>query len=383
MGERGQRRSMVDHDGGGYAQPAPMVNVVHRTNTAHHPDFYDPTPIKQNISVYYGDMVYGQISFAIVGDRMFKSGPKFTVTSWPGRPDHIKDPSIDIEALDQPGLVMLGDRQLKFLDAWGQDWTDATMKCVLSETIFCNVATHHGDGLEMRLIADLDANGWPQSGRNKAIDAIRKAFAIHVAGDQHVPSLLQHGIDDYRDACWSFCVPAISVGYQRAWWPDKLGFPILNRPAHNFPNTGDYQDGLHNLISVYAIGNPKEELCQDNRICTLHDKSSGYGIIRFHKDSREITFECWKLDFDANTSQPEDQFDGWPKTVSMYENYGREAKAWLPTLQINGEKDPVIQIIQEANQEIVYTLRIQGSTFTPKIFQEGRYTIKVIDKEGK
>ncbi len=29
---------------GGYREPARMVNVVHKTNTAHHPDYYDPTP---------------------------------------------------------------------------------------------------------------------------------------------------------------------------------------------------------------------------------------------------------------------------------------------------------------------------------------------------
>ena len=30
---------------GGYREPARMVNVVHRTNTSHHPDYYDPTPV--------------------------------------------------------------------------------------------------------------------------------------------------------------------------------------------------------------------------------------------------------------------------------------------------------------------------------------------------
>ncbi|MBD3268154.1 twin-arginine translocation pathway signal [bacterium] len=382
-GNGGNATSMKDHDGGGYAQPAEMVNVVHNINCAHHPDFYDPTPIKQDISVYYGDMVYGRVSFAIIADRMFKSGPKFTVTTWAGRPDHIKDPNIDIDALDKPGLTLLGDRQLEFLDVWGTDWRGADMKCVLSQTIFCNVATHHGGGLKMRLIADLDSNGWPQTGRNKAVDAMRKAFAVHVAGDQHLPSLLRHGIDDYSDACWSFCVPAISVGYQRAWWPDKLGIPVLNRPPHDCANTGDYMDGLNNLISVWGIGNPVEELCKETRICTLHDKSSGYGIARFHKDTREITMEAWKLDVDVENPSPDDQFCGWPKTISMQENYGRKAKAWLPTLQVSGMSDPVVQIIDEENNETVYTLRIQGNAFTPKVFHAGTYTIKVGNQEDQ
>ena len=50
----------------GYAEPARVVNAVHRTNVAHHPDPYDPTPVKQGITVYYGDMNYGRISFAML-----------------------------------------------------------------------------------------------------------------------------------------------------------------------------------------------------------------------------------------------------------------------------------------------------------------------------
>ena len=34
--------------------------------------------------------------------------------------------------------------------------------------------------------ADFDANGWPQTGRNRALRAMRKAFAFHIAGDQHL-----------------------------------------------------------------------------------------------------------------------------------------------------------------------------------------------------
>ncbi|MBN2327957.1 MAG: alkaline phosphatase D family protein [Candidatus Omnitrophica bacterium] len=376
-GNGGNAISAADHDAGGYIQPAQMVKAVHRTHISHHPACFDPTPIQQDIQAYYGDMVYGRVSFAVLADRMFKSGPKKTVATWPGRPDHVKDESIDVDALDAPGLVLLGERQLKFLDHWGRDWDGADMKAVLSQTIFCNVATHHGPDLAMRLIADLDSNGWPQTGRNKALEAIRKSFAVHIAGDQHVPSLLQHGIDDFKDAIWSFCVPAISVGYQRAWRPDQLGFPVVGRPAHNLPNTGDYMDGLKNLISVYAIGNPGEELRRDSRIHTLHDKSSGYGIIRFHKDTREITFEAWKLQFNANRPQPSDQFDGWPKTISQYDNDGRKAKAWLPTFHFNNVIDPVLQVINEKNNEIVYTLRIKGTSFAPKVYEPGTYTIKI------
>ena len=35
-----------------------------------------------------------------------------------------------------------------------------------------------------KLAADCDSNGWPQSGRNRALREMRKGFALHLAGDQ-------------------------------------------------------------------------------------------------------------------------------------------------------------------------------------------------------
>jgi hypothetical protein len=34
-------------------------------------------------------------------------------------------------------------------------------------------------------------------------------------------------------------------------------------------------------------------------------------------------------------------------------------------------------VVDESNNEIVYTLRISGNFFQPKVFREGLYTIKV------
>ena len=68
--------------------------------------------------------------------------------------------------------------------------------------------------------ADLDSNGWPQTGRKKALRAIQKAGAIHIGGDQHISTVLQHGIDEYRDGPWAFIVPAsVNTIYKRWWWP--------------------------------------------------------------------------------------------------------------------------------------------------------------------
>ena len=69
------------------------------------------------------------------------------------------------------------------------------------------------------------------------------------------------------------------------------------------------------------------------------------------------------------------QYEGWPITVKQTDNYGRKAVAYLPTLKIKGLNDPVVQVVEEASGEVVYTLRIKGSEFRPKVFARGKYSI--------
>jgi hypothetical protein len=174
----------------------------------------------------------------------------------------------------------------------------------------------------------------------------------------------------------SFCVPSIANFYPRRWIPDEEGKPVKNRPANGLPNTGDYVDGLGNLIRVLAVGNPEEKF-RKGRILSLHDKASGYGIVRFNHDKQTITLECWRLLADAANPKKEDMFPGWPMTISMMQNYGRKPKGYLPTITVKGMNDPVVQVVDEGKKEVVYTLRIKGQQFRPMVFADGKYTVRV------
>ena len=304
---------------GGYREPARMVNVVHKTNAAHHPDYFDPTPCKQGISVYYGDMVYGGVGFAILGDRQFKSGPQ-RVETGSGRADHVLDPDFDTRKLDKPGLDLLGDRQEDFLKHWVDDWRGHSMKVLLSQTVFSGVATHHGkhDGY---LKADLDSGGWPQTARNNAIRIIRGGMPLHINGDQHLTSLTQYGVDRQRDAFWSFCTPAIAAGYPRWWRPDELNMPHQNRPNHGLPDTGEYVDGFGNLLYVYAVGNP-EVGTKKNRYEKAHQKGSGFGLVTVDTAAKTYKLESFRFLVDATDGKASNQFPGWPVTLHQSENGG-------------------------------------------------------------
>ena len=64
-------------------------------------------------------------------------------------------------------------------------------------------------------------------------------------------------------------------------------------------------------------------------------------------------------------------------TVSMEENYGRRAEAYLPIMEFSGIEFTVVQIADEATDEIIYTVRVEGSSFRPKVFSKGTFTIIV------
>jgi len=308
---------------GGYIQPAKMVNVVHKTNCSHHPDFASPRPVKQDISVYYGDMVYGGVGFAIIADRQWKSGPEKAGNPSKGRTDHVSDPDVDTSTLDKPGLVLLGERQEAFLKQWAEDWRGHTMKVVLSQTVFAGVATHHG-GYNGYLVADLDSGAWPQTPRNRAIDIMRPAMPLHICGDQHLASAVQYGVEKQRDSFWAFCTPAITVGYQRWWRPDEVGMPHTNRPEHNLPNTGEYADGLGNPVYVYAVANPGQNFREGggDRYDLAHRKNSGFGLVTIDTDAKTYKLDCFKFLIDATDGKPSNQFPGWPLTIHQAENKG-------------------------------------------------------------
>ncbi len=302
-GEYGKKAASQAGNDGGYFFHREYVKMVERCQTAHLPDPFDPTPIQQNIGVYYTNLIIGGVDFAILEDRKFKSGPKGKIPQQGPRPDHIRNPNYDPASVDVEGLELLGDRQLIFLEQWGQVKEGIQMKAVLSQTGFCGGAHLHGKK-ENRLHADLDSNGWPQTGRNKALSLIKKANAIHIGGDQHLATLIHHGIDQFEDGPWAFIVPAIVNNYySRWWWPEDEKAGKNNNTK--LPWTGQYLDGFNNKITMQAYVNPESP-----------SSGSGYGLIRFDKTTSTVTFECWPREEDV-TKEGAKQFTGWPITVDM------------------------------------------------------------------
>jgi hypothetical protein len=366
-GENGKRALRSDASDGGYTYPVDYVNMVQRQQSWHLPDPVDPAPVDRGITVYFTRLRVGGLDFAILEDRKFKTGPQGKIPQAGPRPDHFNEPGFNPESIDRPGLQLLGERQLRFLRTWGQDWTGAQMKAVLSQTAFAGAVHLHGQRTN-RLLADLDCNGWPQAGRNRALEEIRRTWSVHLCGDQHLAVVLQHGITSHRDGPYSFTNPAIvNTIYGRWWHPldEKPGARPV--PGSPLPWTGDYLDGLGNKVTMLAYANPPE--IQDER-----QRADGYGLARFNKATRQITFECWPRFPNADGSRT--QFPGWPVTVAMDANDGRAIAGYLPELNFQGTKDPVVQVVEEATGDILYTIRVQGDRFRPRVYRAGTYTVK-------
>jgi hypothetical protein len=386
-GENGKRSTLRGNADGGYFYAVEYVNLVQRQQTWHLPDPVDPVPVERGITVYFTRLRLGGIDFAILEDRKFKSGPAGKIPQMGPRPDHINDPSYDPASIDLPGLQLLGDRQLKFLRTWGDDWTGATMKAVLSQTAFCGACHMHGNR-NVRLLADLDCNGWPQTGRNKALEELRRVQAVHLCGDQHLSVVVKHGIQEFGDGPYGFTSPALVNTIYGRWWDpletaaagtaesaasghrraarvELAGSP----PATPLPWTGDFHDGLGNKITMLAYANPPD-------IADERQRGDGYGIVRFDKRSRRITFECWPR-FADRAQGDNAQFPGWPITINASDNDGRQPVAWLPELHFEGAADPVVQVVAEDAGDPVYTLRVTGNRFQPGVFAPGSYTIKI------
>lgn len=303
-GEAGRRATRSDATDGGYLFDPGYVKMVERTQTSHLPDAYDPTPIEQGIGVYYTNLLVGGVNFAIIEDRKFKSGPLGKYPNQGPRPDHVRNEDYDPKSIDTPGLKLLGDRQLAFLEDWAAS-KEGEMKAVLSQTGFCGGAhLHHNK--QNRLHADLDSNGWPQTPRNKALEIIQRANAVHVGGDQHLATLVQHGINEFRDGPWAFVVPAsVNTYYGRWWWPEDEQPGANADPQNPLPWNGDYLDGFGNKITMHAYANREQG-----------SNGDGYGLIKFKKSTREVTFECWPREVDVTQADAK-QYAGWPVTIKL------------------------------------------------------------------
>jgi len=367
-----------DQSTGGYEQPPAWVRLVERCQTSHMPlpDPYNPLQpaplIGQGIGVYFTGMTYGEVGFAILEDRKFKTGPNdFPVN------------------LDQQFL--LGERQKDFLKAWNTDWTGQQIKCVVSQSPFGMLHTHAAAGYNFGL-NDRDAHGWPQHRREEVWEILRQSRSFQLSGDQHLGTLVHHGVDGPADAGYSFTSPAITNFFPRVWDPvhNSGGRTATVSPYKGdfyLNGAGDLPSGEPNLTSnhpghirILGAANPLEYYDQTRNInpANQHDRGAGYGIIRIKKDTRDITFEAWPIHADPEFPQTGAQFPDWPVTIKQTDNDGRTPTGFLPVVQTHWESNPAMSVYNEASGELLYSMRFPGNIVRLPVYDnDGSYRVEI------
>jgi alkaline phosphatase D len=293
-GNGGRRAPDRDQNRGGYRNAPEWVNMVQRTQCGHNPDPFDPAPADQGITVYFCAFRYGGVSFAVIEDRKFKTAP-------------IQGADLDVH---EPEL--LGARQERFLQAWAKDNRasagKAEPKVCLTQTAFACVQTS-ADG---QPLLDWDANAHPKQKRDIAIRALAEAGAVVLAGDQHLATVVNMGLDTHTDGAVQFTGPAGASLWARWWAPAAPGAQ------------GDWTDAFGNKLRVMAVANPSITLAEYRRqrkgrgqgIEDPRLRPDGYGIVHVDKRAREFVIECWP----AGTNPLHDaakQFPGWPLRVKF------------------------------------------------------------------
>lgn len=290
-GNGGRLAPERDQNRGGYRCTGDFVNVVTHTQAGHNPDAFDPTPVDQGIAVYYGAFRYGGVSFAVLEDRKFKTAP-------------LQGADLDVHEAE-----LLGERQEKFLKQWAREKVGATAKVCLTQSLFACVQTSPA----RKPLLDFDSNGYPKLARDRAIRLLREARALVLAGDQHLGTLVRHGVDTFTDGVYQFTGPAVGSSWQRWWEPPEL--------------VKDWTDAFGNKVRVLAVANPKISFAEyrkhiKGRGQGLGDrrlKSEGYGIVRVNRKSQDVVIECWPWNVDPTAAAGEQQFDGWPVRLKLSE----------------------------------------------------------------
>lgn len=305
---RGGIRMKGKRTTGGYPTHPDWVNAAEFTQTGHLPDPIHPGPHGDGVLAYYTALEYGGVHFAILEDRKFKSAPSEVIKeliapenfqfSKKRKSDFeievVLDPDYDCTKLDREDLQLLGEQQEAFLAQWASDLKQSgRIGAVLSQSPWAHVAMYSPTS------ADTDSNAWPQSARNRALQAIGDAPVVMLHGDVHLGTLIRHGVHRFDDGPISYSLPSFSSRASRRWEPLIAG---KKREPNAPESTGQFEDRFGNKMTVYGAGNGL----------------NGYAIILF--DTKNRTTELQFHPMDEQRKPMKQNVPGWPRQIHFNES---------------------------------------------------------------
>lgn len=303
-------RLMIEggESGGGYMKSGYFVNLVQRTMCGHNPDAYDAGPNDSGITNYFCTFTYGDVDFALLEDRKFKS-------ALPA-----------VQAGRKPTL--LGDSQIEMLTAWAGEPDPRPVRVLVSQTNYITLnTTKNGE-----MFADRDSNGWPKPARDRAVALFKQSKALLFTGDQHLASVSRMHTPGSTNGVYQFSQPAGGC----IWW--RWFYPKIEqrRGGAGLPYLGHFIDAFGNRFEALAVANPgPQEAMQSfkntgpsKHILTAVQRAAGigtryrihqgegFGVIHVDAKNDRVGLECWP-DKNAARTSPYRQFDGWPVKLKL------------------------------------------------------------------
>ncbi|MFZ9956787.1 MAG: hypothetical protein ACO3E1_11775 [Flavobacteriales bacterium] len=358
-------------DNGGFVMDVDFLNRAQLLQTGHLPETYSKS--ENSIKNYFTTLNFNGVGMAVLEDRKFKSAPLKALPNVPSIIGIALNDTIASDSLDNKDAVLLNDEQLKMLEEWSLNWKQQDMKVVFTQSVFAclssvrkgyvpyvsaNISLDSVLPMHTRLAQDMDANGWPKSGRDTALKVIRKSAALIVGGDQHFPSITQQGINDWKDASYTLTIPALCNTYPRFFMPD----------SSDYYGGNNYKDGFGNKVSMLSYSNPKK----NDSLPMWYYGAPGFGFIVCDKLAK--TYSLRFMDF-ANPSTFEKE-----EIVKVIDN--AYSSSLYKTKMIKVKATNPLMTLKDVNGNVLYSLR--GNNLQFNVPAKGKYIIEVIgDKEKK
>ena len=377
------RRATDTSSSGGYVEPVRMVNVVHRTNSARtSPTRSTPTPVLRGMTVYYGEMVYGRVSFAMLADRQFKSGPE------------------NVEDRQPPRRLGRRARLRREEDRQARPEAAGRPPAQVPRSLGGRLARrrHEGRPLADRLCQRRHAprqrttttsrpTSTPAAGPSRPATgpsaSCARATRCTTTATSTWPRSSSTASMRPRDSNWSFCTPAVCSVYQRWWEPDRMGRPHTDRPALEPAQHGRVSRRIGQLDLRLRRGQPPVDRPGQRRTATSGPtlRAGGFANVIVDTAKRTYTCQCYHFLADLRHPKPGDQFAGWPLTIQQKDNYGRHMAGHLPEVSVDGVRNAVLQVYNQKTGELVYALRLTTNHVKPWVFEPGTYTVKLGDPD--
>ena len=101
------------------------------------------------------------------------------------------------------------------------------------------------------------------------------------------------------------------------------------------------------------------------------NESPSSRLVEIDTQARTYEVNAYRFDIQLNDVTDDHQFPDFPVTVSQQSNYGRQRVGTLGPYSLEGVNRPVVKVVHEDIDELVYAIRAKRLDPAPFVFEKG------------